>query len=172
MQKPQINEIQPQMIKNHANEWRQVRETTASSMSHIPFGHYMAGTFNPNIAVINTKMAEMPITTGYAPNNATKTGRKFKFSKFRIIVLFEANFNMNSKWLGRATIFKAEQAQELGPKQYGSQKEKAANIESLNKQLFCATIWFNCQSAALYSNNAKSCYDRIILLVAVLQCVN
>jgi len=40
---------------------------------------------------------------------------------------------MNNKWMGRAIMFKAEQVQELAPKQYGSRKDKAANIQSLNK---------------------------------------
>jgi len=59
--------------------------------------------------------------------------------------------------------------QALVPKQYGSQKSKATNIQSLNKQLFYNIIQFNRQMAALGSNNAKSCYDQIVLRIAALE---
>jgi len=75
---------------------------------------------------------------------------------------------MNNKWLGRAIMIKAEQAQELAPEQHGSWKEKAANIQSLDKQLFYNTIQFNHQPAALCSNETKSCCNRIVLLVVAL----
>jgi len=49
-------------------EWlEKVQESTAFSMSQVNFCHYMAGTFNPTIAIMNVKMAEMPLTTRYAP---------------------------------------------------------------------------------------------------------
>jgi len=34
---------------------------------------------------------------------------------------------------GQSYVFKVEWAKELAPEQYGSQKEKAANTQSLNK---------------------------------------
>jgi len=151
MKKPPILNIEPRTCKNHANGWKRVQECTSLSMSQVHFGHYMAGTFNPNIAVMNVKMTEMPITTGYAPE-CWKKGRNIMLQKqagnlnvkkLRVIMLFEADFNMNNKELGRAIMIRVEQAQELAPEQYGSRKEKAANIQSLNKQLFYNTIQFN-----------------------------
>ncbi len=88
--------------------------------------------------------------------------------KLCIIILFKADFNMNNKWIGRTIMYKAKQLKILAPEQYGSQKEKAANIQSLNKHLFYDTVQFRRQLVALCSNDAKSCYDRIILLIAAL----
>jgi len=65
-------------------------------------------------------------------------------------------------------MFRVEQVQELAPKQYGSRKDKAMNIQSLNKQLFYDIIRLKCQPTALCSNYTKSCYNRIVLLVMVL----
>jgi len=42
--------------------------------------------------------------------------------KLRIIVLFEADFNTNNKWIGRAVMYKAKQLKALVPEQYSSQK--------------------------------------------------
>jgi len=44
-----------------------VRETTASLMLQVHFGHYMAGTFNLEIALLNATMADIPLTSGYSP---------------------------------------------------------------------------------------------------------
>jgi len=56
--------------------------------------------------------------------------------KRRIIMLFEADFNNNNKWLGRALMALAEQKDVLVIEQYGSRKGKVAGIQCLNKRLF------------------------------------
>ncbi len=88
--------------------------------------------------------------------------------KLQIIVLFEVDFNMNNKWIGRAVMYTVDKLQALAPEQYGSQKSKAANIQSLNKCLFYDMIRSNQQMVALCSNDTKSCYNRIVLLIAAL----
>jgi len=56
----------------------------------------------------------------------------------------------------------------IAPEQYGSRKGKAAGIQCLNKCLFYDYIWAMRAPTALCSNDAKSCYDRIILIIAAL----
>ncbi len=51
---------------------------------------------------------------------------------------------------------------------YGSRSCKAAGTQCLNKHLFYDYIWAMRIPAALCSNNAKSCYDQIVLLIAAL----
>jgi len=46
--------------------WRKAREATSSSPSGLHFGHYMAGTFNPTIAIFNAQLANLGFTTGYS----------------------------------------------------------------------------------------------------------
>jgi len=66
-------------------------------------------------------------------------------------------------------MYMAEKLKSLAPEQYSSRKSKVANVQSLNKQLFYNSIQFKRQPAALCSNDArKSCYDRIVLLIAAL----
>jgi len=60
----------------------------------------------------------------------------------------------------------AEQQNKIAPEQYGSHNNKVAMTQCLNKQLFYAYIWAMCIPAALCLNDAKSCYDCIILLIA------
>jgi len=49
-----------------------------------------------------------------------KTVGDFNVEKLRIILLFEADFNSNNKWIGRAVMFQAEQANLLAEEQFGS----------------------------------------------------
>jgi len=97
-----------------------------------------------------------------------KTTGDFNVEKLRIILLFEADFNTNNKWIGRAVMYQAEQHSLLADEQYGSRKFKSAIHQCLNKCLLYDLIRFRRQPAALCSNDAKSCYDRITLLAAAL----
>jgi len=68
----------------------------------------MAGTFNPDILVLNATMADILLSTGYSPKRwqkglnimLEKSPSNFNVEKLQIILLFEADFNANNKWLG------------------------------------------------------------------------
>ncbi len=83
-------------------------------------------------------------------------------------MLFEANFNHNNKWLDQVTMYTAEKQQLLAPEQYSSRKHKAARTQCLNKRLFYNLHQFFRQPAALCLNDAKSCYNWIVLIIAAL----
>jgi len=89
--------------------------------------------------------------------------------KLHIILLFEGDFNNNNKWLGRAVMFNAEVHNLMALEQYGSRrKEKLAAIQCLNKRLLYDYVRCNHIPMALCSNDAKSCYNQIVLIVAAL----
>jgi len=104
----------------------------------------MAGTFNLEILVVKATMANIPLCTGFSFSHWKKginvmikmTCSDFNVKKLWIILLFEANFNMNNKWIGQAVMYQAEQAYLLSKEQYGSRKFKAAIYQCMNKQLF------------------------------------
>jgi len=92
----------------------------------------------------------------------------FEVGKLHNILLFKADCNSNNKWLGRAFMHKAELANALADKQYSSCCFKDAITQCLNKQLWYNYVCICKELAALCSNDAQSCYDCIILLIAVL----
>jgi len=100
--------IQPRQLGEITDGWRKARESTSSSPSSIHFGHYMAGTFNPMIAVFNARLANLGFTTGYSLKRwrtglnvmLEKQAGNFNVEKLCIILLFEGDFNQNNKWLG------------------------------------------------------------------------
>jgi len=53
--------------------------------------------------------------------------------KLRIIMLFEANFNNNNKWLGQVVMAAEESYGLMAIEQYGSRKCKSADSQCLNK---------------------------------------
>jgi len=66
-------------------------------------------------------------------HNVEKQAGNFNVEKLRIIRLFKGDFNQNNKWLGRAVMFNAESHHQMAREQYGSRKEKAVDIQCLNK---------------------------------------
>jgi len=104
----------------------------------------MVGTCNPDILIFNATMADIPLKTGYSPARwheglnvmLKKTPGNFNIEKLRVILLFEADFNSNNKWIGRAVMRNAEALNLLAEEQYGSRKHKAAVLQCLNKGLF------------------------------------
>jgi len=61
-----VPEFAPWSLEDYTIGWKKAREVTSSSLSGIHFGHYMAGTFNPNIVLFNATMADLPLKTGYS----------------------------------------------------------------------------------------------------------
>jgi len=156
--------------------WRKARESTSSSPSAIHFGHYMAGTFNPTIAIFNAWLANLGFNMGYSLKHwctglndiLEKQIGNLHINKLCIILLFKGNFNNNNKWLGCAVMFHAKKHNLLAKEQYGSRKEKLAAIQCLNKCLLYNYIWLTHIPLVICSIDAKSCYDCIVLMVAAL----
>ena len=59
----------------------------------------------------------------------------FNVDKLRAILLYEADFNQNNKYIGIEMMYTAEALQTLAVEQYGSRKNFSAVDHSLNKTL-------------------------------------
>jgi len=136
----------------------------------------MAGAFNPTIVVFTARLANLGFSTGYSLKHwhkglnvmLEKQAGNFNIKKLCIILLFKGDFNQNNKWLGRAVMFHTELHQQMAREQYSSRKEKAADIQCLNKRLLYDYARFTHEPLALCSNDAKSCYDCIVLIIVAL----
>jgi len=172
----QVADIPPRSVEEYSAGWKKAREATSSSASGTHFGHYIAGTFNPEILLINATLANLPLLTGFTYDRwkkglnimIEKTTGDFNVDKLRIILLFEADFNANNKWMGRAVMYQAEQERLLADEQFGSRKFKSAIFQCFNKLLLYDLARFRRTPMALCSNDAKSCYDQITLVAATL----
>ena len=86
----------------------------------------------------------------------------------RSIVLTEADFNFNNKLLGKRAIQQAEDLNDIAPEQYGSRKHKSAIDQALHKRLSYDIMRQTKTAGLLCSNDAKSCYDRVLHSIASL----
>ena len=153
-----------------------MKERTTTGSAFLHFGHFKAGVRDPVIADFEATMAHIPYATGYSPQRwqhvvdfeLLKREGVYRPETFRTIQLYEPDFNQNNRLLGRETMAHAERYGTLAVEQYGSRKNLSAILHAVNKVLSFDLIRQYKTPAALCSNDAKSCYDRIIHSVASL----
>ena len=113
---------------------------------------------------------------GYAPEQWSqgvnqmipKKKTTINVRELRIIAVLEARFNSSNKRLGRELLRRAEELLQVPGEAYGSRKLHRAIDCALNKVLSNNVIRQLKLIAALTGTDAKSCYNRIVLVVASL----
>ena len=156
--------------EEHCTGWKRMNIRTGSSPYGPLFCDYMAGTQDIEVAAVDASLSSIPYMTGFSPGVWRKASDvmipKKKSSrhvqKLRIIVLFDAMFNMVNKRIARTMIQQAQRLKLLPDELYGGVPGKNATTCSLNKILALDIIRMERRMAALCSNDAKSCYDRIV----------
>jgi len=155
--------------------WKKMKErTSAGGDTH--FGHMKAMTENPEISEFEADFASLPFSYGFSPPRwrpvtnvfIEKKANDYHANKLRIIMLIVPEFNHNNKQLGRNTMAEAERSQTMPPEQGGSRKGRDSNDMTLAKVLSFDLMRQTLTPGALCSNDAKSCYDRILLSIASL----
>jgi hypothetical protein len=90
----------------------------------------------------------------------------YNLERLRTIVLLEADYNTNCKKIGRDALGSAEALSgdpaAIAPEQYGSRKRHRAAEVCLNMRLVDDILRQTRRAGAICSNDAKSCYDRIV----------
>ena len=154
--------------------WARMKPNTSSSMSGPSFVDYIAGSRDNKIADFDATMANIPYASGYTPKDWTKMTDVFipkkshsaLVEKLRIIALFHSMFNMNNKRIGRDMVANAERLGQIPWEVYGGRKRHRAIECATNKVLTMDIARLEHRSMALCSNDAKSCYDRILHAIA------
>jgi len=131
---------------------------------------------NEMVAKLNAILVNLALLSGQALERwkkmlnvmLEKLASNDNVEKLCIILLFKVDFNNNNKWIGKQVMLTVEKHRLLTPEQYGSWKSKAAGTQCLNKCLFYNL--YHCFQAlmALCLNDTKSCYNRIVLIIAAL----
>ena len=118
----------------------------------------------------------IPLLTGYAPEQwkrgvdsmIPKKKNEWRPDKLRLILLMEARFNHNNKFIGKKMMEIGEARGYLALEQFGSRPSKSAREHALNKRLTIDVARQSKTPAVYIANDAKSCYDHILLMVAYL----
>ena len=159
----------------HTQGWRRTKEKSAEP-SGPSMAEVKAASQDNVLASIDTFMRNLPYTQGFSPKSwqlitdveILKKAGVYDVEKMRTIQLMHAVFNMNNKKLGRDMMKAAEACNILAREQFGSRKHHQSITAALNKRLTMDILRQRRQAGALCSNDAKSCYDRIVHNIASL----
>ena len=147
-----------------------------SALPGIQAAHIKSVDPTSKAADVISQMALIPLMTGYAPINwkrgidsmIPKKKDEWRPAKLRLILLMDARFNHNNKLIGKKMMEHGERSGFLAKEQFGSRKSKSAIEHALNKRLTIDIARQSKTPAVYIANDAKSCYDRILLMVAYL----
>jgi Reverse transcriptase (RNA-dependent DNA polymerase). len=161
--------------EEYCESWSKINENK-STLPGIQVAHIKSLTPNSIAADVVSKLALIPLLVGYSPKTwrngidsmIPKKVADLRPSKLRLILLLDARFNHNNKLIGKKMMEYGEQNGILAPEQFGSRKNLSAIDHATNKRLVLDILRQSKQNAVYIANDAKSCYDRIILMVAYL----
>ncbi|HEY9815206.1 MAG TPA: reverse transcriptase domain-containing protein, partial [Candidatus Obscuribacterales bacterium] len=157
-------------------QWNKQKETIASESSALSYSHYKAAAQSPAIAETDAYMRSVPRRNGFGAKEAKnitdfmilKKAGLFDVKKMRIIQLMTAWWNANNKFDGRAMMANAEKLCRAINQQFGSRKRHMAARAALAKRVILDIMKQQVRQGCVISNDAKSCYDRIVHSVAFL----
>ena len=162
--------------EDYTSGWKKKKERTSAGKSGWTFSHSKTCALNKATADFEATMAHIPYVTGYAPKEwkvgvnimIYKKVNMDRVDKLRTIVLKEADANFNDGKLGRDMMHHAEMNGMIAKEQYGSRKGHCSIDHAVNKRLTFDLLRLSRTPGALCSNDAKSCYDRILHSIAAL----
>mgnify|MGYP000208384865 CR=1 FL=1 len=165
------------------------REGTSTSPSHCHLGHYKAlvcplpeknkppDDIRDRLLQVQATLMDIAATTGFVYNRwltiyhsmLEKIAGKPRMEKLRIINIYEADLNLLLGMMFRQLTRHGEANQAFGDETWGSRKGKSATDALLLKILTYLLSELTLTSLGSFNNDAKACYDRIVILLAMLR---
>ncbi|CAJ1934887.1 unnamed protein product [Cylindrotheca closterium] len=160
---------------DHVYFWSRNPENKGSKPHGLHNGHFKAAIQSPSIAYCDALFRNIPLTTGFVPlqwqnlmNFAIeKKPGDFRLSKMRTIQLMNSEAQANNKKAGRAAMQFAKAHSLIPDGQCGSRKRHQAIDLALSKRLVWDLLILQRRAAGWISNDAKSCFDRVVHWVAI-----
>ncbi|CAJ1968496.1 unnamed protein product [Cylindrotheca closterium] len=155
---------------DHVYFWSRNPEDKGSEPHGLHNGHFKAAAQSPVIASCDALFRNIPLATGFVPSNwrnlmnfaIEKKAGDFRLSKMRTIQLMNSEAQANNKKAGRAAMRYAEEHSLIPDGQCGSRKRHQAIDLALSKRLVWDLLILQRCAAGWISNDAKSCFDRIV----------
>jgi len=161
--------------EEYFESWKKMKEDKSSAPG-IHMGHLKCIDPCSPAGYVVSMLALLPLQTGYAPTRwrtgidsmILKKTSDMRPEKLRLILLMDARFNHNNKLIGKMILEYGEKYKILAEEQYGSRKNKSSIQHVFNKRCILDHIRQFRKKAIYCANDARSCYDRILLIVAYL----
>ena len=175
--RPERLSSQPLSVKldDHVQFWQRMGEQKGSEPHGLHNSHFKARATSPLLSQCNATIRDIPFSTGFVPSQwkhlmnfaiEKKPGEK-RVTKMRTIQMMNAEFQTNNKKVGKAAMAYAERHGLIPAGQFGSRKEHQAIDLALTKRLTWDLLLLQRRAAGWISNDAKSCFDRIVHWVAI-----
>lgn len=157
----------------YLDSWKSMSDTKSSTPG-IHAAHIKCLTEHDDAAEIISLLALIPLLSGYSPvqwrigidSMIPKKQNELRPDKLRLILLMDARFNHNNKLIGKKMMEYGEKFNLLATEQYGSRKMKSSIEQAVNKRMTLDILRQSRTPAIYIANNAKACYDRILLMIA------
>jgi hypothetical protein len=154
--------------------WKVATDRTSCGCDILHVGTWKAGSFSETITELDALITYIPLQTGYSTLRwcvaidalLLKKSGVTLVEKLRTIILFQGYFNYLNKYIGRHMMKDVEAYEQLAWEQYGSREGKNEIEQALNKVLSFDLIRQAQMDAAMCSNDATNCYDRIVHAIA------
>ena len=162
-----------ELDKFYNESWKKMKErTSCGPPTH--FGHYRAPNVGSPLSIVNSIIGTLPLITGEVPElwkECVNTMLVKKINdmlpeKLRLVTLMEPQYLHCSKLINKMMMINAEKYYKLAPEQYGSRKGKNSRTHCLHKRLLFDLVRIEHSTLVLIANDLKSCYDRIVMMIA------
>lgn len=161
--------------EEYIQSWKKMNEEKMT-LPGIQVAHIKCLDAESLAADVMSKLAMIPLMVGYAPTSwqngidsmIPKKVADLRPEKLRLILLMDARFNHNNKLIGKKMMAYGEKYGMLAPEQFGSRQHKSAIEHATNKRLVMDINRQSGTNSVYVANDAKACYDRILLMVAYL----
>lgn len=160
----------PISVDDHIDFWSKMKENKGSEPNGLHNGHFKAGVKSDLLVQCDAIMRDIPMKTGFAPDawrnlmnfSIEKQPGEFRLSKMRTIQLMNSELQANNKKVGKAAMAYAEARNLIPPGQCGSRKAHESIALVISKRLNWDLLRQQRRAAGWISNDAKSCFDRIV----------
>ena len=161
-------------VEEHVAFWGRNPENKGSEPHGLHNGHFKAGATSAMLATCDTAFRDLPLQTGHVPElwknlmnfAIEKKPGEFRLRRMRTIQMFNSEAQANYKKAGREAMQHAEEDDIIPKGQCGSRKAHQAIDLALSKRMTWDSLMLERRSAGWISNDAKSCFDRIVHWVA------
>ena len=162
--------------EDHVAYWSKNPENKGSEPHGLHNGHFKAGIQSATIAECDALFRNIPLSTGMVPLNwrnlmnfaIEKKAGDLRLEKMRTIQLMNSEYQANTKKLGRTAMYNAEMNQLIPSGQCGSRARHQAIDLAWSKRMVWDLLILQRRSAGWISNDAKSCFDRVVHWIAIL----
>ena len=163
-------------LSDHVSFWSKMGEHKGSEPHGLHNGHYKAGATSNLLACCDTVFRSIPFATGFVPAQwchlmnfaIEKKPGEIRVDLMRTIQMMNSELQANNKRVGKAAMRYAESHQLIPKGQFGSRKQHQAIDLALTKRLTWDLLHLQRRPAGWISNDAKSCFDRIVHWVAII----